>query len=94
MKMVVKTIVEVIAEIDVYPDDVVNSDTVGDYKSELDCNVGNGMLDYLAHRLKDANIEIIATEPYDTGVEVYNNILNNWEPEYKERMQKYEGERI
>ena len=88
--MEVKAIVEIIAEIDVYPDDVVNSDTIGDYKAELDCAVGNSMLDHLAHKL-DANIKIESAEPYDTGVEVYGNLLNKWSPEYKKRMKKYES---
>lgn len=90
MKMVVKAIVKIVAEIDVHPDDVVNSDTVGDYKAELDCAVGNGMLDHLARRL-DADVKIEAAEPYDTGVEVYGNLLNKWSPEYKKRMKKYES---
>jgi hypothetical protein len=88
--MEVKAIVEIIAEIDVYPDDVVNSDTIGDYKAELDCAVGNGMLDHLSHKL-NANIKIESAEPYDTGVEVYGNLLNKWSPEYKKRMKKYES---
>ena len=91
MKMVVKAIVEIVAEIDVHPDDVVNSDTIGDYKAELDCAIGNDMLDYLSHNLKDSDIKIESVEPYDTGVEVYGNLLNEWDPEYKKRMKKYES---
>lgn len=90
MKMEVRAIVEIVAEIDVYPDDVVNSDTIGDYKAELDSAVGNGMLDYLARRL-DADIKIEAAEPYDTGIDAYGNLLNQWKPEYKRRMKKYES---
>ena len=89
--MVVRAIVEIITEIDVHPDDVVNSDTIEDYKAELDCNIGNGMLDYLSHNLKNSDIKIESTEPYDTGVEIYGNLLNKWGPEYKRRMKKYES---
>ena len=91
MKMVVRAIVEIIAEINVHPDDVVNSDTVGDYKAELDSAIGNDMLDYLSQNLKDSDIKIESAEPYDTGVEIYGNLLNEWSPEYKKRMKKYES---
>ena len=91
MKMVVRAIVEIVSEIDVYPDDVVNSDTIGDYKAELDCTIGNDMLDYLSHNLKHSDIKIESAEPYDTGVEVYGNLSNEWGPEYKKRMKKYES---
>ena len=91
MKMVVRAIVEIVTEIDVPPDEVVNSDTIGDYKAELDCAIGNDMLDYLSHNLKDSDIKIESVEPYDTGVEVYGNLLNEWGPEYKRRMKKYES---
>lgn len=89
--MEVKAIVEIIAEIDVYPDDVVNSDTIGDYKAELDCAIGNDMLDYLSSNLKHSDIKIESAEPHDTGVEVYGNLLNGWGPEYRKRMKKYES---
>lgn len=89
--MVVRAIVEIVTEIDVYPDDVINSDTIGDYKAELDCSVGNAMLDHLSTNLKHADIKIEFTEPHDTGVEVYGNLLNEWGTEYKKRMKKYES---
>lgn len=89
--MEVKAIVEIIAEIDIHPDDVVNSDTIADYKSELDCAIGNDMLDYLSSNLKHSDIKIESVEPYDTGVKVYGNLLNGWGPEYRKRMKKYES---
>lgn len=91
MKMVVRAIVEIITEIDVHPDDPINSDTVGDYKAELDCCVGNAVLHLLSEKLKhiQADIKIEACEPYDTGVEDYGNILNNWQHQYNERMEQF-----
>ena len=94
--MKVKIVAEIWADIEVWPDDVVNSDTIGDYKAELDSNVGNGALIYLSDRLgKDyEEIKIIAAEPYEDGIDSYGTLLNNWQPEYTERMRKYENKEI
>lgn len=91
--MKVKFIATIIADIDVYPDDVCNSDTIGDYKAELDCNIGNAACDYLSRNLPNTeDIIINMAEPeYHEGIEQYSQLLNNWEPEYKKRMRKYEG---
>ena len=90
--MKVKIIAEIIADVHVFPDDVLNSDTVGDYKSELDCNVGNDSLSYLMGYLpQNTDITILSAQPDDEGVEEYNKILNNWQQEYNERIKKYEG---
>ena len=90
--MKVRIITEIIADVDVSFDDVVNSDTIADYKAELDCDIGNAALHYLSNRLKRCDeVEIISTEPYDEGVDQYGYMLNNWKPEYDRRMKKYEG---
>lgn len=89
--MLVRIVAEIITEVSVFPEDVVNADTVGDYKAELDCNVGNAALDYLAQHLSGSDdIRIVSVEPFDTGVEEYGNILNVWQKEYNKRMEKYE----
>ena len=89
--MKVRIITEIIADVDVSFDDVVNSDTIADYKAELDCDLGNAALHYLSDRLKRCDeVEIISTEPYDEGVDQYGDLLNNWKPEYNRRMKKYE----
>lgn len=89
--MLVKIIAEIITEVSVFPEDVVNADTVGDYKAELDCNVDNAALDYLTQHLSGSDdIRIVSAEPFDTGVEEYGNILNAWQKEYNKRMEKYE----
>lgn len=89
--MVVKCLVELILPVDVFPDDPINSDTVGDYKAELDCCIGNAVLYLLSEKLKhtQADIKIEACEPYDTGVEDYGNILNNWQRQYNESMERF-----
>ena len=89
--MLVKIVAEIITEVSAFPEDVVNADTVGDYKAELDCNVGNAALNYLTKHLSGSDeIRIITTEPYDVGVYEYGNILNAWQEEYNKRMKKYE----
>lgn len=90
--MIVKIIAEIVADVDVFPDDVLNSDTVGDYKSELDCDVGNASLFYLSQYLpQPTDIKILSAQPDDEGIEEYNQILNNWQQEYNEHIKKYEG---
>ena len=86
--MKVKFIATIVADIDVFPDDGVNSDTIGDYKAELDCNISNAACTYLAHNLPNAeDIIINMAEPeYHEGIEEYSQLLNNWQPEYKKRM--------
>ena len=89
--MLVRFIAEITADIHIHPDDAINSDTIGDYKAELDCEVGNAALYYLTNYLKgDSEIKILGAEPVDEGVEEYGNILNGWQEEYNRKMQKYE----
>ena len=89
MNMKVKFIATIIADIDVFPDEVINSDTIGDYKAELDCDIGNAACDYLSRNLPHAeDIVINMAEPeYHEGIEEYSKLLNNWQPEYKKRME-------
>lgn len=90
--MKVKIIAEIYTNVDVFPNDVCNSDNVGEYKAQLDCDVGNAALCMLTHHLPyNSEIEIISTEPSEDGIDEYGNLLNNWSEEYKRRMKKYEG---
>lgn len=92
--MKVKIIAEIITDVWVYPDDVLNSDTVGDYKAELDCDVVNSSLQYLLDKNVDGDITILSAEPIEEGIEQYSQMLNSWYPEYQERMREYESQRI
>ena len=96
MNMKVKIIATIIADIDVFPDEVVNSDTIGDYKADLDCDIGNAACDYLSRNLPHAkDIVINMAEPeYHEGIEEYSQLLNNWQPEYERIMKKYETKSV
>ena len=87
MNMKVKFIATIVADIDVFPDDVINSDTIADYVTQLNCDIDNGALWYLSNRLKRSDdIVIMSSEPYDEGIEEYGKLLNNWQSEYERRM--------
>ena len=93
--MKVKIIAEIYTNVDVFPDDVCNSDSIGEYKAQLDCDVSNAALHLLANKLPyDSDIEIISTEPAEDGIDEYGALLNNWPEEYNRRMSKRERKRV
>lgn len=75
--MKVKFIATIYADINVYPDEFINSDTIGDYKAQLDCDLGNAALDYMRYD-KAEEIIINAAEPYDEGIDEYGKLLEDW----------------
>lgn len=85
--MLVKINATIYTKVEVFPPDVLNSDTIGDYKAELDCSLQNDALEHLWNMDKPLQeIVINSVEPYDLeGVEEYGNLLNNWESEYKKK---------
>lgn len=81
MKLTILT--EISIDVPIFPDDVINSDTIGDYVTELNCCLSNDALMYLGNKLSEAEeIKILSVHPYDEGVEEYENLVNNWESEY------------
>ena len=42
----------------------MNSDTVGDYKAELDCNIENAACEYLTNQLKILSVQFLMTKKY------------------------------
>lgn len=89
--MQIKFIAEIVADIRIFPEDVCNFDTVGDYNTGLACEVGNSALDYLSTYLKGStDIKILASEPVEDGIDEYNEHLNKYQGEYTKRMKKYE----
>ena len=92
--MKVKIIAEIVTDVWVYPSDILNSDPVGDYTSELDCDVINSSLQHLIDKGIKGDITILSAEPCEDGVDQYKEILNNWYSEYHQRIQKYESKRV
>lgn len=89
--MQVKFIAEIVADVSIFPEDVCNFDTIGDYNTGLTCEVGNSALDYLSTQLDSfSDIKILAAEPVEDGIDEYNELLNNWQGEYAKRMRKHE----
>lgn len=86
--MKVEIIAKIITDIEVIPDCVINSDTISEYKNELDCNIGNSSLDYLSDKLKDfEEIHVLSIKPsYDD--EEYDNLLNSYQKEYDQMLEK------
>lgn len=84
-------IATIIADVPVYPDDVCNSDTIADYVTQLKCDIDNAAITYLSDKIKDVDyLEINMVEPeWIDGREVFENLINNWKPEYEKRMGKY-----
>jgi hypothetical protein len=87
--MLVKINATIYAKVEVFPPDVLNSDTIGDYKAELDCALQNDALEHLWNMDKPLQEVVInSVEPYDSeGVEEYGNLLNNWESEAKQLLE-------
>lgn len=84
--MKVKIIATIWADVDISPPEIIDSDTIGDYKAELDSVLHNNSLDVISVDVPYEEIEINSVEPYDDGVEKYSDILNKWQPEYERRM--------
>ena len=88
--MKIKAIVEISVDTEFFTDDVLNSDTIGDYKAQLDCDVANGILYHFMNNIPNVEeIKILSTEPYDEGIEEYGNYLNKWQEEYNKRMKNF-----
>lgn len=97
--MTIKFIAEITADIKVFPDDPINSDTIGDYKAELDCNIGNSALNAIKVISEGfSDIKILSCEPCDEGIDEYSQLLNNWQSDYNSKMnifkEKYERKGI
>lgn len=82
--MKVKIIAEIEADIRWMPDDVINSDTIGDYKAELDCNIENAVCEYLGNQLNNwESIKILSAQPNDIeGIEEFSTYLNEYQQKY------------
>lgn len=86
--MMVKIITTIITDIDVARPDIINSDTVGDYKAELDAAICNAACDAIEGDYEDLTIDSV--EPCYEGIDDYGKILDKWVTEYPKLIAKYE----
>jgi hypothetical protein len=83
--MKLKVTLETYINCDIYPDEYTNSDTREEYKEQLQCDIGNDALEAIwRSRMCDISEEckIISVEPYEEGIDEYNNLINGWHNEY------------
>ena len=83
--MKLKVTLETYINCDVYPDEYVNSDTREEYIEQLQCDMGNDALEAIwRSRMCDISedCKIISVEPYEEGIDEYNNLVNGWHNEY------------
>ena len=92
--MKVKIIATIWADVDISPPQVIDSDTIGDYKAELDANMHNEAGDCVKFDGPWEEIEINSVEPYDDGVDDYGEMLDKWVKEYPKQIAKYETESV
>ena len=84
--MKVKIIATIWADFAEISPNVIDADTIGDYKTELDAILHNEALNCIHIDGDYEEIEINSVEPYEDGIDVYGDILNKWQPEYEKRM--------
>ena len=85
--MKLKVILETYIDCNVYPDKYVNSDTREDYIEQLQCDMENDALESIwDNRMCDISedCKIISVEPYEEGIDEYNELVNCWHNEYVE----------
>lgn len=84
-KVFVKIQATIYAHIEFFKPPVINSDTIGDYKAELDSALQNASLEHLITEFKNfQEIVIDSAQPHYDGIEEYGNILNSWQEKYNE----------
>lgn len=83
--MKLKVTLETYIDCNIYPDDYINSDTCDEYKEQLQCDMENNALESIwKNRMSEISEEckIISVEPYEEGVDEYNELINGWHNEY------------
>ena len=85
--MKVKVISTIYLDLEFFPPDVINSDTIGDYKAEIDAELQNQACDHIWNMDKPLEEIIInSVEPSEMdGIEEYGKLLDNWIREYPKK---------
>ena len=85
-KVFVKIQATIYAHVEFHKPPVIDSDTIGDYKAELDSVLHNAALNHILTEFDNfQEIVIDSVQPNYDGVEEYGDILNSWQEEYNER---------
>lgn len=74
--------------------DIINSDTIGDYKAELDCAIGDAAMNLLLKCNINGSVMLNSAEPANDSIEAieeYGKYLENWIIEYPKLIKKYES---
>lgn len=74
--------------------DIINSDTIGDYKAELDCAIGDAAMNLLMYCNMKGTFMLNSAEPANDSIEAieeYGKYLENWITEYPKLIKKYES---
>ena len=85
--MKLKVTLETYIDCKVYPDEYINSDTREEYKEQLQCDMGNDALKTIwRSRMCEISedCKIISVEPYEEGIDEYNELVNGWHNDYVE----------
>lgn len=76
-------------DIPIFAPDIINSDSIGEYKAELDCEIANSALVYLSQNIPDSDIKInSAVVDSIFAIEEYGDLLEKWVTEYPKRFKK------
>lgn len=74
--------------------DIINSDTIGDYKAELDCAIGDAAMNLLMYCNTKGTFMLNSAEPDNSSQEAideYGKLLEDWINEYPKLIKKYES---
>lgn len=81
-------------DIPIQAPDIINSDSIGEYKAELDCEISNAALMYLTEHISKGDIIINSAEADNSSIfaiEEYGDLLEKWVTEYPKEIKKYES---
>ena len=73
--------------------DIINSDTIGDYKAELDCAIGDAAMNLLMYCNMKGTFMLNSAEPDNSSQEAideYGKLLENWINEYPKRLAEWQ----
>lgn len=88
--MNVKIIATIETDIPVNIPDCINSDTIGEYVTDLNICIENSALDYLISKIPGSILINSAVVDYESNKE-YESLINNWKLLYEKEMQRIQS---